>query len=185
MSGSASNPAATEERRGFLAQLVALGLWLAALLPAALAGIVSFFSPWKAASAAEAEFVRLTALDVLAIGGPPQRFPVIDDRTDAWNRFPDEPIGAVLLRRVSEAEVEAVNVICPHAGCFVNYDAGGKQYHCPCHEAYFDLEGKRLQVNSPSPRDLDRLDVEVREGGEVWVRFQNFELGTSQQIPKA
>ena len=185
MASAHSTSAAVEDRRGFVGQVVALGLWTVALLPAAISGLVSLFSPWKAGEGGEADFVRLTTLDVLPAGGTPQRFPIIADRTDAWNHFPDEPVGAVLLRRVSEGEVQAVNVICPHAGCFVNYDPAKKHYHCPCHDADFDLEGKRLQENSASPRDLDRLDVEVREGGEVWVRFQNFELGTSQQIPKA
>ena len=34
--------------------------------------------------------------------GPPQRCPVIADRSDAWNRYPDEAIGAIFLCRAEE-----------------------------------------------------------------------------------
>ncbi len=29
-----------------------------------------------------------------------------------------------------------------------------------------------------SPRDLDSLEVEIRNGAEVWVRFEKFRTGT-------
>ena len=53
-------------------------------------------------------------------------------------------------------------------------------FFCPCHRATFDLAGKRLQATSHSPRDLDTLAAEVRNGTEVWVQFQNFKLGLPQ-----
>jgi menaquinol-cytochrome c reductase iron-sulfur subunit len=36
---------------------------------------------------------------------------------------------------------------------------------------------------SPSPRGLDDLVVEIRNGTEVWVKFQNFRAGTHDKIP--
>jgi hypothetical protein len=48
--------------------------------------------------------------------------------------------------------------------------------------AYFSLDGKRLQEDSQSPRDMDRLDgVELRDG-EVWVKFEKFQVGTSKKV---
>ena len=32
-----------------------------------------------------------------------------------------------------------------------------------------------------SPRDMDRLEVEIREEEEVWVRFERFKSGISQK----
>ena len=56
--------------------------------------------------------------------------------------------------------------------CKLNDDESG--FACPCHRSSFDLDGAVDDPSSPSPRDMDALDVEVRNGDEVWVRFQNF-----------
>lgn len=173
-----------DSRRGFLTKALALSLGGFAYAVPALAGIVSFLNPLRQKSQA-GQFLRLAALDTLPDDGTPQEVSVVSDRTDAWNRFPNEPIGAVFLRRTGEAQVEAVNVVCPHAGCSVQYQEGEDKLFCPCHAASFDLTGKRLDATSPSPRDLDTLEVEIRNGTEVWVRFQNFRTGTTQKIPEA
>jgi len=76
-------------------------------------------------------------------------------------------------------------VICPHAGCFITYNPGENSFFCPCHTAHFDLAGKRLDEKSPSPRDLDTLEVEVRPGGEVWVKFENYQTGTPNKVVQA
>ena len=34
-------------------------------------------------------------------------------------------------------------------------------------------------------RALDMLGVEIRNGSEVWVRFQNFEAGKAKKVPQA
>ena len=110
---------------------------------------------------------------------------MITERVDAWTRS-IEPIGAVYLRRTGETEVQALQVVCPHAGCTVENKevkdgTTGETaigFSCPCHKASFDISGKRLEQDSQSPRDLDTLEVEIRNGTEVWVQFQNFKLGT-------
>ena len=105
--------------------------------------------------------MRLASLETIPADGTPLKVPVIADRADAWSRFPAEPIGAVFLRH-SGGSVTALQVICPHAGCSINYDAAGRKYSCPCHAASFDLSGRRTDVTSPSPRDMDSLAVEIR-----------------------
>ncbi|MBN2475763.1 MAG: Rieske 2Fe-2S domain-containing protein [Pirellulales bacterium] len=183
---NSAGPAAAEQRRGFLAQAISLVLGTVTLLVPAVVGIVSFLNPLRQHGQA-GRFMRLTSLDVLPEDGTPRKFPVIADRTDAWNRFPNEPIGAVFLRRVKPDKVEALQVVCPHAGCSIQYEAtddGGK-FFCPCHSASFDLSGKRLDETSPSPRDLDTLDVKVESDGEVLVKFQSFETGTAKKVVKA
>ena len=97
--------------------------------------------------------------------------------------MPRVPVGAVYLRRVSDQKVQAFNVVCPHAGCFVDYDASGKSYHCPCHNSRFALDGRIADPKSPSPRGLDELEVELRNGNEIWVRFLNFRAGQKERIP--
>jgi len=56
-------------------------------------------------------------------------------------------------------------------------------YFCPCHRSSFTLDGAILDPKSPSPRPLDDLPVEIRNGTEIWVKFQNFRAGTHDKIP--
>jgi len=147
------------------------------------AGVVTFLNPLRQKSQG-GQFVRLASLEAIPQDGSPLKTPVIADRTDAWSRFPAEPIGAVFLRR-SNGNVAALQVICPHAGCSINYDAAGRKYFCPCHAASFDLAGKRTDATSPSPRNMDSLEVEIRNKNEVWVKFQTFGVGTAKKVAQA
>jgi Rieske Fe-S protein len=145
--------------------------------------VVSLLNPLRQKSQA-GKFLRLAALETLPDDGTPRQFPVVMDRTDAWNRFPNEPVGAVFLRRIKQ-RVLAFQVICPHAGCYVGYDEAKRQFYCPCHQARFALDGKRDSDKCPSPRDLDTLEVELRGGNEVWVKYQTFRTGTPQKVAQA
>jgi menaquinol-cytochrome c reductase iron-sulfur subunit len=174
--------ASNESRRGFLGQAAALICGGIALLTPAVVGIVAFLNPLRQKSQS-GQFMRLSSLDLLPEDGTPRKVPVIADRTDAWNTYPAEPIGAVFLRRKG-SELSALQVICPHAGCSINFEsaAGGGKFFCPCHSANFDLAGKRTDAVSMSPRDMDTLEVEVRNGSEVWVKFQTFGVGTANKV---
>lgn len=170
------------ERRGFLRGLLAAGAGgLAALVPAG-AGLHVFLDPLRR-SAGSADFVRVTGLSALPADGIPRRFTVRTDQVNAWNRRADVPVGAVYLRRTGETEIQALHVVCPHAGCLVDYAAAKDSFLCPCHNSTFALDGTINDPKSPSPRGLDRLDVEIRNDTEVWVRFQNFRVGAKEKVP--
>jgi menaquinol-cytochrome c reductase iron-sulfur subunit len=130
-------------------------------------------------------FLRVATLDALPADGTPVQVPVIADLTDAWNREPNQPVGAVYLRKVAGDKVECFNAICPHAGCFVGYSADRKVFQCPCHTSSFQLDGTRI-LPSPSPRDMDPLTVDAQKlaGGEVWVQFMNYYPGHEQREAK-
>ena len=87
-----------ENRRGFFGQAVAVLCGGVALLVPAAVGVASFLNPLRQKSQS-GQFMRLASLDVLPDDGTPRKVPVIADRTDAWNTYPAEPIGAVFLRR--------------------------------------------------------------------------------------
>ncbi len=178
---------APDPRRGFLAKTAAIIVAGISLAVPALAALAAYLNPIRQRSPG-GEFFRLTALAALPEDGTPRRFPVITDRVDAWNRYPREPIGAVWLRRTGEKNdpVAAFQVVCPHAGCIIGLDTTpeGVRFFCPCHVAGFDLEGRRTDRPSPSPRDMDALEVDVRDG-DVWVKFENFILGSSQKIAES
>jgi Rieske Fe-S protein len=114
--------------------------------------------------------------------GLPREFPVIAERVDAWNRS-IEPIGAVYLRRQpGQTKIECLTATCPHAGCFVNYDASTKTFQCPCHNSHFALDGAIIQP-SPSPRPMDSLTCEVRQD-QVLVKFEDFYSGREEKVAK-
>ena len=117
--------------------------------------------------------------------GQPQRCPIVADRADAWNSFPAEAIGTVFLCRDRDNKVLALQSICPHNGGCVSFDAAKNCYQCPSHGAIFDPQGRRVGENSISPRNLDALEVEVREGGEVWIKYETYRDGVAEKIVKA
>jgi menaquinol-cytochrome c reductase iron-sulfur subunit len=115
---------------------------------------------------------RVASVNALVAGGPPIQVPIIADQKDIWTVEPNQPIGAVYLRKTEKGEVECLNAICPHAGCFVAYSAEKKLFLCPCHTSSFTDNGARI-LPSPSPRDMDKLEVDVKDG-DVYVRFANY-----------
>ena len=174
-----------DNRRGFLTKTAAVLCGGAACAGPIALGAAAFFHPLRLKGQA-GQFVRLASLDILPADGSPRKFVVIAQRTDAWSRFPDEPVGMVFLRRLGKGQVEALQVVCPHAGCHVDFDQKNSQFYCPCHAARFEISGKRLDpAHSPSPRDLDSLQAEVRNGGEVWVKFENFRTGTPRKTAES
>jgi menaquinol-cytochrome c reductase iron-sulfur subunit len=177
-----TDPAPAPERRNFLtkAAAIVIGGALAAIAP--IAGLFVAFDPLRRKTDAGGA-VRVASLNALPEDGEPRKFPVLATKIDAWNRTPNVPVGAVYLQRFKDGTVRALNVVCPHAGCFVDFRTDQNHFHCPCHNSSFALDGKILDPKSPSPRALDELAVEIRNGSEVWVKFQNFRAGTHEKIP--
>lgn len=154
------------------------------------------------------DWMRVTTLDALPLGEP-VRFPVIADKTDAWNRTANQPIGGIYLKKESDKKVLALNAICPHAGCFVNYSEGENVFLCPCHNSAFHADGPPQPQNheekkhnddekvfggktkfkgktNPSPRPMDMLVIDESrlDTGEVWVKFVNYYPTQEEQVPK-
>ncbi|MFO1498910.1 MAG: Rieske (2Fe-2S) protein [Verrucomicrobiota bacterium] len=147
-------------------------------------GALVIFDPLRRKSEANA-LILVTSLRSVPEDGVPRKFVVTSSHADAWNRNPSVPIGAVYLRRTGPKSVQAFNVVCPHAGCFVDYLAARNGFLCPCHNSMFALDGKLSDPKSPSPRGLDELQVEIRKETEVWVKFQNYLAGHEKMIPVA
>jgi menaquinol-cytochrome c reductase iron-sulfur subunit len=172
-------------RRNFILELWSCLLGgIAALFPF-LTGVAVFLDPLRrGAKAGQARFLRVATLDAVPDDGLPRQFPVIRDATDAWNYSPNERVGAVYLRRMpGESQVKAFNVVCPHAGCFVGFDAQGRLFQCPCHTSSFTLDGEVIRP-SPSPRGMDPLEVRVTDEGAIEVAFVNYYPGKEARIEK-
>ena len=179
-------------RRSFLTKFLAVVIGGVVSMVPFVSGLVVFLDPLrsrKKRNGGESDgpegFIRVANLDGLLVGKP-RRFTVIDDRVDAWNLFPKEPVGAVYLVRSGADLVTALNVECPHAGCAVDFSPDRRVYQCPCHASSFHVDGGIANANSPSARALDSLEVhpEKLNKGEIWVKFQSFRSGTAEKIPE-
>ena len=144
------------------------------------AGLMVWLDPVRRRNSVAGGFTRVATLDALPADGVPRKFTLFADRVDAWTRTPQVPVGAIYLRRTGPRIVTALHSVCPHAGCFVDYQPKRKGYFCPCHNSVFAPDGSLADLKSPSPRSMDTLELEVR-GNEVWVRFQNFQAGHKEK----
>ena len=172
-------------RRGFIVKFMA-GLVgsLVAAVPFIAAGGFLLGPILKKRNGAVDDEAGFLPLDIrfasLPMDGPPQLVTVVADRTDAWNFYPQQPVGSIWLRRTAEDQILAFNTICPHLGCSVDYRSSHQDFYCPCHLSNFDLAGVRQ--NMIPPRDMDALETKV-EGDRVFVKFQNFRGGIAEKTP--
>ncbi|MBX3444998.1 MAG: Rieske 2Fe-2S domain-containing protein [Planctomyces sp.] len=178
-SPAAGAPSSPERRNFFTALLAVLAGGVATLVPL-IPGAAFVLDPLlrRKQSSGEGdadEFLQVTTLESLPTDGAPRAFPVIADLQDAWNKFPNTEIGSVFLSRGADGDLTCFNSRCPHLGCTIGYAEQAREFVCPCHASSFTLDGERN--NQIPPRSMDPLDAEIRNGNEVWVRFQNFQAG--------
>lgn len=55
--------------------------------------------------------------------------------------------------------VYAVNAVCTHLGCIVYWDKDKKQLACPCHTAFFALNGAVVLGPPPSPLPIAQVKI--------------------------
>jgi menaquinol-cytochrome c reductase iron-sulfur subunit len=185
-SPAAAPPASADPvRRGVLYSLTAAVVGAAAGLLPVIPGAAFVLDPLlrkkKKDSSAGADdgFVSITSMAAVPVDGTPRAFPVIMDLQDAWNKFPKTEVGSVFLSKQPDGSLKCFNTSCPHLGCTINYLEKSKQFVCPCHASSFKLDGERN--NLVPPRSMDPLAVEVRNGDEVWVKFETFRAGTADR----
>jgi Rieske Fe-S protein len=77
----------------------------------------------------------------------------------------DDP--AILLR-LGNRDVVAFSQKCTHLGCVVYFEPDEHRWHCPCHEGNFDARTGAV-LSGPPPRPLGRIDVEIRDDGNIWA----------------
>lgn len=59
----------------------------------------------------------------------------------------------------SEKGVRAMSMVCTHLGCLVIWQENDNNYHCPCHDAYFDENGN--VISGPPTQPLEKIPVTV------------------------
>jgi len=65
-----------------------------------------------------------------------------------------------ILLRGDDHTFKAFSLVCTHLACIVTWNAEKKEFYCPCHDGFFDAEGRVLSGPPPSP--LERWKVEVK-----------------------
>src|SRR5580704_16815620 len=129
LSVDAESTAGDSSRRGFFSEVLASGIGALILLVPFAGGLALFFEPllrrFRGSSSGQDArrdsegFLYVASLASLPANGRPQIFTVYDDVVDAWNKFSDQPVGRVFLRKLPNGSVTAFNVRCPHLGCAV------------------------------------------------------------------
>jgi menaquinol-cytochrome c reductase iron-sulfur subunit len=127
----------------------------------------------------------LAKLSELVVGMP-RSFQVVDDRQDAWVKYPKEPIGLVWLVRQPEGSPEKVVAFqaeCPHLGCAINLNSDKTAFRCPCHDSAFSFDG--APRNKIPPRAMDRLTIQPLTGADpmIEVTFDRFRSQSEEKIP--
>ena len=180
-----------DTRRDFLKSALAVVIGgVVSLVPLA-AGLMVYLDPLRRRQKpgkAEGGFIPVTPLSGLPPDDKPRKFEVITDKVDAWTKTPNVAVGAVFLKRFKQDGKDVVtawNVVCPHAGCFIDVAGDGKSFRCPCHNSSFHPDGTIVQGQCVSPRDMDLLDVDQNAlaQGEVKVKFENFSPGMHDKKP--
>jgi menaquinol-cytochrome c reductase iron-sulfur subunit len=106
------------------------------------------------------EFASLTA--------PLKKLITVEQR-DGWREIISEK--AVYVLPIKDGVSRVMSPICPHLGCSLPWSEAKQEFVCPCHNAVFGLDGKR--VSGPAPRSMDDLESKVEEG-VLKVRYQYF-----------
>lgn len=79
----------------------------------------------------------------------------------AWGSKP-----GILIRR-ENGDLVGFKGVCTHLDCNVTWKPESHRFYCPCHEGWFDAEGRNIL--GPPPRPLTPFLLAV-EGAELVVR---------------
>lgn len=79
--------------------------------------------------------------------------------------YPTSRDPAILIR-LGEDGVLGFSQKCTHLGCVVFWSGEDQHFECPCHEGFFNLEGR--PIAGPPERPLARIELEIRDG-VVWA----------------
>lgn len=179
-------------RRCFIAQAGAAVLAAAAVSPAVLAAAATVLTPVKKHFGAASKEEAAGSVKEYPVGtfaelpedGTPLLVSIRDELVDGWTKEVNV-VGAIFARRIGENQIKVLHTMCPHMGSTVGYKKDQTQFFCPSHSAYFDLDGKRLEVNgakNPCKRDMDELSARLAEDGTIFVEFCCFKSDSAEKI---
>jgi menaquinol-cytochrome c reductase iron-sulfur subunit len=99
--------------------------------------------------------------------GQPTLFNFSRTTVNGWEKTVNT-YGAYVVR-YSETAYKVFSNVCTHLSCRVNWRDDESDFHCPCHDGVFNLDGK--VVSGPPPRPLDEYETKV-EDGNLFIHFE-------------
>jgi len=98
--------------------------------------------------------------------GTPTLFSFTRSQVNGWEKTVNT-YGAYVVR-YSETAYKVFSNVCTHLSCRVNWRNDESDFHCPCHDGVFNIDGK--VVSGPPPRPLDEYETKV-EDGNLFIHF--------------
>ena len=136
-------------RRG-LFKYILLGFSAAATAGGALTPIIAYLWPPRREGGESGNRVAVASTDELPVG------------TGAVYSVNNKPVLVVH----TEEGFRALSAVCTHLGCIVFWNEQRSVIACPCHEAFFNING--AVISGPPPAPLPTYRVQV-EGEEIFV----------------
>ena len=164
------------QRRGFLeSTLAAFGGGLLAAF-AAVPAALQVISPLIRKTTREEEWFSLGPLNQFSEEEHPTQRIIVVEVQDGWQvRSQNQAVFVVMKSN----QPTVFSSVCPHLNCPVTFEHGEDKFHCPCHQSYWDSEGRRLA--GPAARGLDPLPSKV-EGEELFCRWVQYRPGLSEPV---
>ncbi|HMK57176.1 MAG TPA: ubiquinol-cytochrome c reductase iron-sulfur subunit [Dissulfurispiraceae bacterium] len=162
----------TTRRRFLIAMVGAASLLLSAILE------IPFIGALVRSRFASKKETWTKVADLQAVPeGLPVRLNFVQREEDAF--IERNEVRSVWIVRGSGLKIAAYSPICPHAGCYYNWNEALRQFECPCHGSVFKIDGS--VVSGPSPRHLDTLPVRI-ENGALFVMWERFKAGVAEKL---
>lgn len=67
----------------------------------------------------------------------------------------------LIFRNPENNEIAAINPLCTHQGCTVEFKGEAQEFYCPCHGSKFALDG--TVTNPPATKPLENFEVKQEE----------------------
>ncbi len=112
-------------------------------------------------------WIPLGPLDNFPVGEP-KSFSFTRSNINGWEKTVNSYGGYVVRKSASESGLLALSNRCTHLSCSVSWSEEVEKYTCPCHEAYFTMEGE--VAGGPPPHALDHFETKVEEG-DLYIKF--------------
>jgi len=151
------------DRRSFVKIVTAsLGSMMAAIV--GLPVIQYFISPALGKTTGD-DWISLGSIDNYPFDIP-TLFNFTITKVNGWERS-SMSYGAFVLRKHGQDPI-VFSDVCTHLSCRVNWDEEINEFYCPCHAAFFDVNGD--VVSGPPPRPLDQYEVRL-DGDQLFIHL--------------
>ena len=122
-------------------------------------GVAAVGAAWLGVLVQSKLFPRASTAEAKPVTLPLAELPVGGARQIEYGGAP------VMVIRTAES-IKAYSLVCTHLGCLLSWQAGDKEFFCPCHDGRFDQFGE--VVAGPPPLPLEQFPVAV-DGDSVIV----------------